>query len=155
MCDKINSCKEEKPFKMDETEVEAGCKTQPINEGDESHDAPRSFLSKVKLIQFVNDPCWRRNRSILVVASLLGLVALYVIATCIVITLSSPRSSPRCPRRPVRKWFDKETVYEILPESLQDTSSKAANGAAKKGDGVGDIKGKIDTIFNNRIVYIK
>ena len=151
MCDKINSCKEEKPFKMDETEVEAGCKTQPINEGDESHDAPQSFLSKIKLIQFVNDPCWRRNRLILVVASLLGLVALYVIATCIVITLSPPRSDPRCPR----KWFDKETVYEILPESFQDTSSKAANGAAKKGDGVGDIKGKIDTIFNNRIVYIK
>ena len=147
----INSWEEETPFKRDESEVEASSKTQPCNDGEESQDAPRSFFSKIKLIQFVNDPCWRRNRIILVVASLIGLVAMYVIATCIVITLSSPRSSPRCQRRPVRKWFDKETVYEILPESLQDTSSKAANGAAKKGDGVGDIKGKINTIFDYRI----
>ena len=91
---------------------------------------------------------------ILMAASLGGLVALYVIATCIVITLSPPRSGPRCPRRPVQKWFDKETVYEILPESFKDTSSKAANGAAKIGDGVGDIKGKINTIFDNRFSFI-
>ena len=147
----IYSREEETTFKRDESDVEDGSKAHSINVRDELHDAPQSFLSKNKLILFINDPCWRRNRLIFVEASLVGLVAMYVIATCILITLSSPRSAPRCPRRPVRKWFDKETVYEILPESFQDTSSKAANGAAKKGDGVGDIKGKINTIFDIRI----
>lgn len=143
--DEMNSSEEERPFKS-ESEVEACFKTQSTNE-EEKHDTLRPFLTKDELDKFANDPYWWKVRLILVVAFLVGLIAMFVAA--IVITVSAPR----CPRRPVQKWFDKETVYEILPESFQDTSSKAANGAAKKGDGVGDIKGKIYIIFDYRINY--
>ena len=51
---------------------------------------------------------------------------------------------------PDRKWYDMETVYEILTESFQDSSAKADNGL-QSGDGVGDLKGKC---FTFKVIHV-
>ena len=102
------------------------------------NDTSFSNLGKEELSQYANDPFWKKIRMILLIGFWIGWVTMLVVA--IVITVLAQK----CPRKPDQKWYEKETVYEILPESFQDTSSKAYNGAAKKGDGVGDIKGEND-----------
>lgn len=42
---------------------------------------------------------------------------------------------------PNQIWCN-EPVYEIITESIKDTSPKAEDGLPKEGQGVGDIKGK-------------
>lgn len=74
----------------------------------------------------------KKLRLILLVGFLVGWASL--IAAIIIIVLA-----PKHPYRPDLKWYDKDTVYEILPESFQDSSFK--NVYTKKGDGVGDLKG--------------
>lgn len=74
----------------------------------------------------------KKLRLILLVGLLVGLASL--IAGVVIILLA-----PKHPYRPDLKWYDKDTVYEILPESFQDSSFK--NVYTKKGDGVGDLKG--------------
>lgn len=78
------------------------------------------------------DPFWKKVRLILLVAFLMGLAFLIVAFATIVL-------SPKRPYRPDLKWYDKNTMYEILPESFQDSSSKKFYTI--KGDGVGDLKG--------------
>lgn len=73
---------------------------------------------------------FQKVRLILLVVILVGLA--FLIAAIIFL-------APKRPYRPDLKWYDKDTVYEILPESFQDSSSK--NVKTKKGDGVGDLKG--------------
>lgn len=75
---------------------------------------------------------WKKLRLILLVGFLVGLASL--IAAVVIIPLA-----PKHPFRPDLKWYDKDTVYEILPESFKDSSFKNVN--TKKGDGVGDLKG--------------
>lgn len=60
-----------------------------------------------------------------------------IVAIMIVIIVLAPKR----PFRPELTWYDRGTVYEILPESFQDSSFK--NDYTSKGDGVGDLKGKI------------
>ncbi|XP_078311711.1 amino acid transporter heavy chain SLC3A1-like [Crassostrea virginica] len=104
-------------------------------------------------MKYANDPSWKKMRRILFIGFWIGWVTMLVVAIVIIV------QAQKCPSRPDQKWYEKETVYEILPESFKDTSSKAYNGAAKKGDGVGDIKGiklqlKYLKDIGNRILYI-
>lgn len=108
-------------------------KTTFINEREQQHDyidlsrsvdeTSSTGLSKEGL---------KKARLTLLVGFLMGLALL--IATIIIIVMA-----PKYPYRPGLKWYDKESVYEILPESFQDSSFK--NVYNKKGDGVGDLKG--------------
>mmetsp|Transcript_28313 Transcript_28313/g.45677 ORF Transcript_28313/g.45677 Transcript_28313/m.45677 type:complete len:623 (+) Transcript_28313:87-1955(+) len=137
----------------EETVVEADSKAQFVNGGKEPHvaiecgsgdDVSFTGLGKEELMQYADDPFWKKVRLILLIVFWVGWIAMLVSAIVIIVL------APRCPHRPDQKWYDKETVYEILPESFQDTSSKAANGAAQKGDGFGDIKG-----IQERLSYLK
>ena len=138
---------DEKAPLNEETVVEADSKAQFVNGGKEPHvaiecgsgdDVSFTGLGKEELMQYADDPFWRKVRLILLIVFWVGWIAMLVSAIVIIVL------APRCPHRPDQKWYDKETVYEILPESFQDTSSKTANGAPQTGDGYGDIKGKYD-----------
>lgn len=87
----------------------------------------------------LNETClgkkgWKKLRLTILVGFLMGLASL--IAAVVIILLA-----PKCPYRPDLKWYDKNIVYEIMPESFQDSSFKNKNIYPKKGDGVGDLKG--------------
>ncbi|XP_052699842.1 neutral and basic amino acid transport protein rBAT-like [Crassostrea angulata] len=93
---------------------------------------------------------WKKLRLILLVGFLVGLASL--IAGVVIILLA-----PKHPYRPDLKWYDKDTVYEILPESFKDSSFK--NVYTKKGDGVGDLKGilaRLDYLkdIGSKVLYI-
>ena len=82
-------------------------------------------------ISCINDP---KVRLILLIVFW---VAMLVTAIVIIGTVGE---SPKFLYPPDLKWYDKEATYEIFPQSFKDSSPKA-EGAAKEGDGVGDING--------------
>lgn len=93
---------------------------------------------------------WKKLRLILLVGFLVGWTLL--IATVVIMVLT-----PKHPYRPDLKWYDKNIVYEILPESFQDSSVKDVH--TKKGDGVGDLKGilaRLDYLkdIGSKVLYI-
>lgn len=108
-------------FNEDELE-----KTEFIN-GREQQDFSRS-VDETRL----GKKGWKKLRLILLLGFLVGWTLL--IAAVVIIVLA-----PKHPYRPDLKWYDKNIVYEIMPESFQDSSFK--NVYTKKGDGVGDLKG--------------
>ena len=64
-------------------------------------------------------------------------VLFFVTCTCIsaLITYFASKNQPKEPsQNPVQEWYKKESVYEILIQSFQDSSN----------NGIGDIKGKMD-----------
>lgn len=63
------------------------------------------------------------------------LTVIMLVAAIVIIIQASKRPDQRD-----QKWYDKDTVYEILPESFQDSNLKAEKNATL-GDGVGDING--------------
>lgn len=90
-------------------------------------------LGKEELLQYANDPFWKKVRLVLFVLFWVGWVGMLVAAIVIIVL------APRCPYKPDLKWFDKQASYQIYPKSFKDTNEP---GKVAKGEGVGDIKGK-------------
>ncbi|XP_052701362.1 neutral and basic amino acid transport protein rBAT-like [Crassostrea angulata] len=144
---------EEKTPLHEESVVEPDSKAQFVNGGKEPHvaiecgsgdDVSFTGLGKEELMQYADDPFWKKVRLILLIVFWVGWVAMLVAAIVIIVL------APKCPYRPEQKWFDKDTVYEILPESFQDSNPKAEKADTKTGDGVGDITG-----IQARLDYLK
>lgn len=108
-----------------------------VLQGGSDEDLNFSGLTKEELIPFVNDPFWKKMRLVLHVAFWIVWVTMLVVAVVIIFL------APRCPHRPVLKWYDKETVYEIFPKSFKDSVEDP-----RGGDGVGDIKGKAHSVLS-------
>ncbi|XP_046571140.1 neutral and basic amino acid transport protein rBAT-like [Haliotis rubra] len=101
---------------------------------DESHveievpsESNESFagLGKDELMQYVNDPFWKRLRIILFVLFWVGWIAMLAAAIIIIVL------APRCAYRPDLKWYNKEAVYSVYPKSFMDSDK----------DGKGDLGG--------------
>merc|ERR1711970_1273398 len=82
-------------------------------------------LGKDEVMKYADEPFWRRLRWILFILFWVGWLAMLVTAVVIIAV------APRCPPRPDLKWYQTETVYQVLPESFKDTND----------DGIGDYKG--------------
>lgn len=144
----VNTNNEEKtPLNDAAVEPDLDPKAQFINGGKEidphvaiecgsGDDVSFTGLGKEELMQYADDPFWKKVRLILLIVFWAGWLAMLVAAIVIIVL------APKCPYRPDLKWYDKEAAYEIFPQSFQDSSPKP-EGAAKEGDGVGDIKGKL------------
>ncbi|XP_067681089.1 amino acid transporter heavy chain SLC3A1-like [Haliotis asinina] len=109
---------------------------------DESHveievpsESNESFagLGKDELMQYVNDPFWKRLRIILFVLFWVGWIAMLAAAIIIIVL------APRCAYRPDLKWYNKEVVYSVYPKSFMDSDK----------DGKGDLEG-----INSKSAYI-
>ncbi|XP_011432888.3 amino acid transporter heavy chain SLC3A1 [Magallana gigas] len=144
---------EEKTPLHEESVVEPDSKAQFVNGGKEPHvaiecgsgdDVSFTGLGKEELMQYADDPFWKKVRLILLIVFWVGWLGMLVAAIVIIVL------APKCPYRPDQKWFDKDTVYEILPESFQDSNPKAEKADTKTGDGVGDITG-----IQARLDYLK
>ena len=98
-------------------------------------EASTCELNEDEMKQHADTPFWQKLRKIIHIAFLVAWIAVLVSAICIVVL------TPKCPHRPDQKWYDRETVYEILPESFRDSNAKAVTKYPKEGDGVGDLKG--------------
>ena len=63
----------------------------------------------------------------------------------IILILSRNFNSDRLNRVNVsdQTWYKDPDVYEIITESIKDSSPKAEDGLRREGQGVGDIKGKL------------
>ena len=95
-------------------------------------------LTKEELINYIENPKWKRIRWIISIVYLLMILILLIGSTLIIL-----RSS-RCPRRDKLNWFEKEFIYEIDPLFFFDGNN----------DGIGDIQGikqKIDYFKRNSI----
>ncbi|XP_061173609.1 amino acid transporter heavy chain SLC3A1-like [Saccostrea echinata] len=151
----VNTNNEEKtPLNEAAVEPDLDTKAQFVNGGKElephvaiecgsGDDVSFTGLGKEELMQYADDPFWKRVRLILLIVFWAGWIAMLVAAIVIIVL------APRCPYRPDQKWYDKEVVYEILTESFQDTSPKL-EGVQKEGDRIGDIDG-----IASRLSYLK
>lgn len=92
-------------------------------------------LGKEELLQYANDPFWKKVRMILFILFWVGWVAMFAAAIIIIVL------APRCPHRPDLKWYDKQASYQVYPKSFKDTNEP---GKAAPGEGVGDINGMIN-----------
>ncbi|XP_062617581.1 amino acid transporter heavy chain SLC3A1-like [Saccostrea cucullata] len=153
MADHNTNNEEKTPLNEAAVDPDVDTKAQFVNGGKvEPHvaiecgsgdDVSFTGLGKEELMQYADDPFWKRVRLILLIVFWAGWIAMLVAAIVIIVL------APRCPYRPDQKWYDKESVYEILPESFQDSSPKS-DGAQKEGDGYGDING-----IASRLNYLK
>ena len=78
--------------------------------------------------------CFRRlkKKKILWVLSFVTCTCISALMILVIIYCASPKQ-PKIPSsNPVQEWYKKESVYEILIQSFQDSSN----------NGIGDIKGK-------------
>ena len=144
---------EEKTPLHEESVVDPDSKAQFVNEGEEPHVAIEcgsgdnmSFtgLGMEELMQYADNPFWKKVRLILFIIYCVGLVAMLVAAIIIIVLAPKcpDRPDQKCSYRPDQKWYDKDTMYEILSQSFQDSNPKAEKHPTQKsGDGVGDIKG--------------
>ncbi|XP_005099207.1 neutral and basic amino acid transport protein rBAT [Aplysia californica] len=82
-------------------------------------------LGKDEVMKYADEPFWRRLRWILFILFWVGWLAMLVTAVVIIAV------APRCPPRPDLKWYQTETVYQVLPESFKDSND----------DGIGDFDG--------------
>lgn len=78
-----------------------------------------------------------RGRKIVLLAFTGGLFAIGLLVLIVVSNSHSDRLNRVIPNQ---LWY-KEPVYEIITESIKDTSPKAGDGLRKEGQGVGDIRG--------------
>lgn len=106
-----------------------------VSSGDESFTG----LGKEELMQYANDPFWKKVRLILFILFWVGWIAMLVAAIVIIVL------APRCPYRPDQKWYEKNAVYQAYPKSFKDSSETEGDGA-----GIGDLKGLI-----SKLGYIK
>lgn len=97
-------------------------------------EASTCKLTEDEMKQHADTPFWQNLRKKIHIAFWVVWIAVLVSAICIV------AFTRKCPHRPDQKWYDSETVYEILPESFHDSNAKAVT-YPKEGDGVGDMKG--------------
>lgn len=112
--------------------------------GDESFTG----LGKEELMQYANDPFWKKVRVILFILFWVGWIAMLVAAIVIIVL------APRCPYRPDQKWYEKNTVYQVYPKSFKDSTETSGPGA-----GVGDLKGLISKLnyikeLGTKVLYI-
>jgi len=84
-------------------------------------------LTKEELMQYANDPFWRRVRIILMVLFVIAWVVMLAAAVAIIIV------APKCPPRPDLDWWQTAVVYHVHPQSF----------LASDGQDHGDINGKI------------
>jgi neutral and basic amino acid transporter 1 len=82
-------------------------------------------LTKEELERYANDPFWKRLRWFLLALFWLAWIAMFAAAIIIVAT------SPKCPPKPSRTWWQSKVCYQVWTKSFQDTNN----------DGVGDIPG--------------
>ncbi|XP_071160041.1 amino acid transporter heavy chain SLC3A1-like [Mytilus edulis] len=94
-------------------------------------------LGKEELLQYANDPFWKKVRVILFILFWVGWIAMLAAAIVIIVL------APRCPHRPDLKWYDKQASYQVYPKSFKDTNKP---GKAEPGEGVGDLQGIISEL---------
>lgn len=91
-------------------------------------------MNKEELMQYANDPFWKKVRLVLFIGFwVIWLVML--VAAIIIIVLA-----PKCPPRPDLDWYQTKPMYNILVRSFKDTN----------GDGIGDLNG-----VTEKIPYLK
>lgn len=92
-----------------------------------SSDGEVSFngLGKDEVMRYADEPFWKRLRLILFALFWIGWFAMLITAVVIIAL------APRCPPRPDLKWYQKESVYQVVPKSFKDSNA----------DGIGDLEG--------------
>lgn len=91
-------------------------------------------MDKEELMQFANDPFWKKARLILFIAFWVIWIAMLVAAIIIIVL------APKCPPKPDLDWYQTKPMYQIYPRSFKDTD----------GNGIGDLKG-----IESQIPYLK
>ena len=104
-----------------------------------SSDGEVSFngLGKDEVMKYADEPFWKRLRWVLFILFWIGWFAMLITAVIII------AMAPRCPPRPDLKWYQKETVYQVLPETFKDSNE----------DGHGDFAGKNVFMLLLNLIY--
>lgn len=89
-------------------------------------------LTQEELQQYADDPFWRRLRLALFILFWISWILMFVIAIVLVVT------SPKCPDKPIRHWWQKQICYQAYTRSFKDSD----------GDGVGDFKGMKEKLYD-------
>lgn len=87
-------------------------------------------LTKEELSRYADDPFWRNLRLILFILFWVAWIAMFAGAIAIVVT------SPKCPPKPNREWWQKKFCYQIWTRSFKDSD----------GNGLGDVNGISDSL---------
>jgi neutral and basic amino acid transporter 1 len=82
-------------------------------------------LTKDQLMQYANDPKWKKIRLAFLIMFWVGWFGMLAAAIIIIVL------APKCPPKPKLDWWQKSTVYQVFPKSFKDSNS----------DGIGDLKG--------------
>lgn len=82
-------------------------------------------LGKDEVMKYAEEPFWKRLRCILFILFWIGWFAMLITAILIIAL------APRCPPKPDLKWYQTESVYQVIPETFKDTND----------DGIGDFQG--------------
>jgi neutral and basic amino acid transporter 1 len=89
-------------------------------------------LTQEELQRYADDPFWRKLRLALFVLFWLSWILMFVIAIILVVT------SPKCPPKPQRQWWQKQLCYQTYTRSYKDNT----------GNGVGDFKGLKEKVYD-------